>query len=104
VKSKVRKITVNNDIFKWLVIEDWLKSDNVKLRCYSTVSSYLEVRFPYEIHHFANVYKPKVVSLFIKYALESGWNYTQNAQIYKIPVEDSMGIAKKLGMDLLPFN
>ena len=101
-EKHVRKIVVNDNVFRYVISEvDYF----IKLRCYSTKSSYLNGLLDWRKHHLVNLYKPKVVSLFIKYAIQKGWDYSQNKQIHEIKIssDDSEYIVKELGMDLLPY-
>ena len=98
-KKKIRKILVGNHTFLYTIIED---DEFIILRCYSNKSSYLEVCLGWgRLTHDTNAYKPKVVSLFIEYALKKGWNYSSSNQIYKISANDVEAVLKELGIDLL---
>ena len=100
-----RKIVVNNDTFIYVLDESvdvhFERKEFAQLRCYGTnKSSYLEILFHWESMYY-NLHRPKAVSLFIKYAIENGWNYKEDKQIYRISAEDSKNIIKELGIDLL---
>jgi len=100
-RKHLREISVDNNTFKYSVIEN---SELMKLRCYSTKSSYLEVSLPWgKLTHDINLYRPKVISLFIEYAINKGWNYALDKQTFIISANDSENIVKELGIDLLPY-
>ena len=99
-RKHIKKITVDDNTFLYTILE---QQEFVKLRCYSTKTSYLEVIFDWILLHDINLYRPKIVSLFIEYAIKRGWSYTDSKQIYKISADDSAQIIKELGIDLMPY-
>ena len=104
IKEK-RKMVINDDTFIYVLDESvdahFDQNKFAKLRCYgANKSSYLEISIHWESMYY-NLHRPKAVSLFIKYAIENGWNYKEEKQIYRISAEDSKNIIKELGIDLL---
>ena len=98
-EKQVRKIVVDNHTFLFSVIEH---PHIVKLRCYSSKTSYIEMLFNWgPLMHDLNLYRPKVVSLLIENAIQQGWDYKNGKQIYNVSVDDSENIVKQLGLDAL---
>ena len=71
-ERNLRKITVNNTVFRWIITET---SEFFKLRCYNMKSTYVDVYFKWEDYHEVNLNKPSVVEAIIKYAISEGWEY-----------------------------
>lgn len=81
-EKSVRKITVRNELFLWLVIE---VPECIYLRVYSShyKSSYFEVRFEWGSSHYINQNRPVIAKTLIEYALDNGWDSQSKSSVIK---------------------
>lgn len=96
VRKVGRKITVDGQVFSWTVRERY---DYVKVRCYYTKSTYVELLLSRGLTTWAvNFHQPSVIAPIIRYAIQSGWNYTLEKQVLLIPITESGAWIEKAGI------
>lgn len=88
MKKRKRNIIIGGYPFSWTVNKT---ASNVKVRCYSMKSTYVEVILDWESTAWwaVNYYKPSVAAAMIQHAIRLGWNYQLEKQILIVPDNES---------------
>lgn len=97
-KRELRKITVSDTVFTWVITES---SEHVKLRCYNIKSTYIDLYMNWKDWWGVSINKPVVVAEIIKYAISRGWQYKEEKQTMVFGVTDTEDMIQKLGLDKL---
>lgn len=75
-KKEVRKITVNEVLFLYVVDE---QAYDITIRIYSNAfkSTFVEFVVPWEESWDILLYEPKLISKLVQYAIRQGWDFHQ---------------------------
>lgn len=82
-RKELKKITVNNALFQ-CVVNEIPSNESVSLKIYSSKTSYFEVLFSWKGNYYINLHRPNTCARIIQYAIEQGWNYSQENKKMKV--------------------